>query len=76
MYQVVCLTHLLKLIEESSFQVTLAIVVGLERLENFVEMLIEECLEIVQRPEVPYTFTNVSCIVMVRLNNTRTIKLR
>ena len=54
----------------------MAIVIGLERLENFIEMLIEKHPEIVQRPKVPHTFTNVSCIVMVRLNNTGTIKLR
>ena len=76
MYQVACLTHLLKLTEESGFQVTLAMVVGLERLENFVEMLIEERSEIVQRPKVPHTFANMSHIVMVWLNNARTIKLR
>ena len=76
MYQVACLTHLLKLTEESGFQVTLAMVVGLERLENFVETLIEECPEIVQRPEVLHTFANVSRVVMVQLNDARTIKLR
>jgi len=65
MYQVACLTHLLKLTEESGFQVTLAMVVGLERLENFVETLIEECPEIVQRPEVLHAFANVSRVVMV-----------
>jgi hypothetical protein len=75
-YQAACLTHLLKLTEESGFQVTLAIVIGLERLENFIEMLIEERPEIMQRPEVPHTFTNVSHIVMVWLNDARTIKLR
>ena len=75
-YQAACLTHLLKLTEESGFQVTLAMVVGLERLENFVETLIEERPEIVQRPEVPHTFANVSRVVMVRLNDARTIKLR
>jgi hypothetical protein len=75
-YQAAYLTHLLKLTEESGFQVTLAMVVGLERLENFVETLIEERPEIVQRPKVLHAFANVSHVVMVRLNDARTIKLR
>jgi len=50
-------------------------VVGLKRLENFVEMLIEEHPEIVEWPKVPHTFTNMSHVVMVWLDDTRTIKL-
>ncbi len=38
-------------------------------------MLIEECPEIVEWPKVLHTFANMSHIVMVQLNDTRTIKL-
>jgi len=50
-------------------------VVGLERLKNFIEMLVEEHPEIVEWPEVLHTFTDMSRVVMVWLDDARTIKL-
>jgi hypothetical protein len=39
-------------------------------------MLVEKCPEIMEWPEVPHTFTDMGCVVMVWLNDARTIKLR
>ena len=70
------MTCLLELVEKCCLELTLAVVVRLERLENFVQPFIEESPEVVKWPEVSHTFTNVSCIVVVGLDDARSVELR
>ena len=53
----------------------MAMVVGLERLEYFVEALEEESPKIMQRPKVADTFSDMCRVVMVGLYDTWSIEL-
>jgi hypothetical protein len=74
-YQLACLTSLLELTEEGHIQLALSVVVGVERLEDSVQMLEEECPEIVKWAKVTCTISDMSRIMVVWVNNTRSIEL-
>jgi hypothetical protein len=69
------LTCLLELAEERRLQLALAVVVGVERLEDSVQALEEESPKVVKWAEVPREFGNVSCVVVVWLDNARSVEL-
>jgi hypothetical protein len=74
-YQSAHLTSLLELTEEGHLQLALSIVVGVERLEDSVQALKEECPEIVKWAKVTCTISNISRVMVVWLDNTRSIEL-
>jgi len=75
MHQSACLTRLLKLTEERRLQLALAVVVGVERLEDSVQALEEEGPEIVKWAKVPCTISDMCRIMVVWLDNAGSIKL-
>jgi hypothetical protein len=64
-----------ELTEECCLQLTLPIVVCVEGLEDSVQALKEEGLKVVQWAKLPHAIGNISCIVVVWLNNTGSIEL-
>ena len=69
------LTRLLKLTEEHRLQLALAVVVGVERLEDSVQALEKKGPEIVKRAKVARTVGDMSRIMVVWLDNAGSIKL-
>jgi len=74
-YQSACLTSLLELTKEGHLQLALSMVVGVERLEDSVQALEKECPEIIKWAKVMCTISNMSCVMVVWLNNTGSIEL-
>jgi hypothetical protein len=69
------LTRLLELTEERRLQLALAVVVGVERLEDSVQALEKKGPEIVKRAKVARTVGDMSRIMVVWLDNAGSIKL-
>jgi len=69
------LTRPLELAEECHLQLALAMVVGVERLEDSVQALEKEGPEIVKWAKVSHTVSNMSHIVMVWFGDARSIEL-
>jgi len=69
------LTSPLELAEEHRLQLAVPMVVGVEGLENSVQAFEEECPEVMKWAKVPCTIGNMSCIMMVWLDNAGSIKL-
>jgi hypothetical protein len=69
------LTRLLELTEERRLQLALAMVVGVERLEDSVQALEKKGPEIVKRAKVARTVGDMSRIMVVWLDNAGSIKL-
>jgi hypothetical protein len=62
-------------LEEGRLQLALSVVVGVERLEDSVQALEEECPEIVKWAKVMCTISDMSCVMVVWLDNTGSIEL-
>ena len=69
------MTRLLELTEERRLQLALAVVVGVERLEDSVQALEKKGPEIVKRAKVARTVGDMSRIMVVWLDNAGSIKL-
>ena len=69
------MTRLLELTEERCLQLALAVVVGVERLEDSVQALEKKGPEIVKRAKVARTVGDMSRIMVVWLDNAGSIKL-
>ena len=69
------MTRLLELTEERHLQLALAVVVGVERLEDSVQALEKKGPEIVKRAKVARTVGDMSRIMVVWLDNAGSIKL-
>jgi hypothetical protein len=65
MYQSARVTSLLELAEEGRLQLALSVVVGVERLEDSVQALEEECPEIVKWAKVTCTISDMSRVMVV-----------
>jgi len=75
MHQSASLTCPLELAEEHHLQLTLAMVVGVERLEDSVQVLKKEGPEVVKWAKVLYIISNMSCIVVIWFDNARSVEL-
>jgi hypothetical protein len=69
------LTRPLELAEERRLQLALAVVVGVERLEDSVQALEKEGPEIVKRAKVARTVGDMSRIVMVWFGDAGSVEL-
>ena len=69
------MTRPLELTEERRLQLTLAMVVGVERLEDLVQVLKKKGLEIVKRAKVACTVGDMSHIVVVWFGDARSVEL-
>ena len=75
LHQPACVTHLLELTKKSHFKLTLGMIIGLERLKNFVQPLILKSPEVVKRPEIAHIFADMCCVVVIGFDYPRSIKL-
>ena len=74
-HQSACLTRPLELAEECHLQLALAMVVGVERLEDLVQALKKEGPEIVKRAKVARTVGDMSRIVVVWFGDAGSVEL-
>jgi hypothetical protein len=74
-HQSACLTRPLKLAEERHLQLALAMVVGVERLEDLVQALEKKGPEIVKQAKVVRTVGNMSRIVVVWFGDAGSVEL-
>jgi hypothetical protein len=75
MHQLACFTCPLELTKEHHLQLALAMVVGVERLEDSVQALKKEGPEIMKWAKVAYTVGDMSHIVVVWFGDARSIEL-
>lgn len=74
-YQSSNLTSPLKLSKEGRLQLAVCMIVGLEGLQNLIEALEQECPEVMEGAKVTCKSANMSRIMMVWFECTRSIKL-